>query len=244
MNDNDRSILAWLAAIGAGGADEIAAACDLGAGSARARLRALERAGLVRQVRLLHGAPALHLLTRGGLRAAGRGELAPVAVSAASFAHQLAVARVAVALGREHGAVVGEGELRALERTAGAPVASAEVGHAADGSVALHRPDLVCWPDGRPVAVEVELTVKAPRRLRLILRGWARSRRVAGVAYYASPHAARAVAAAVHSEQAGDRVAVLGLEDAGPLPAFDRRVLSQAPRSVVLRTDSTTARRP
>jgi hypothetical protein len=241
MNDHDRSILAWLASIGAGAAEEVAAACGFGEATARARLRALERAGLARHVRLLHGEPALHLLTRAGLHAAGRPELAPVALSPATFAHQRAVARVAVAL-TGAGAIRGERDLRALERAEGRPLASAEVGHAGDGSPALHRPDLVCWTDGGPVAVEVELTVKAPRRLRAIVRGWARCRCVAGVVYYASPAAARAVAAALRSEQAGDRVALLGLDEAGRLPAFARRVPSQAERTVAA-PDPTTARR-
>jgi hypothetical protein len=219
------SILAWLASIGAAGADQVAAACGLSAASARARLRVLERDGLARRERLLHDAPALHLLTRAGLRAAGRPEIDPPAISAAGFAHQLAVAQAAVALGREHGAIAitGERELRALERAEGRPLASAQIGHAADGSAALHRPDLVCWLDPLPVAVEVELTVKAPRRLRAIVRGWARSRLVGGVVYYAPPHVARAVAAALRSEQAAERVALLALEDVGALPTFAPR---------------------
>jgi hypothetical protein len=251
---NDDAILGWLASIGAGGVEEVAAACGMSPASARARLRALERDGLARQARLLHGEPALHVLTRRGLRAAGRPELGPVTLSASGFAHHLAVARVAVALGREHGAVQGERELRALERAAGRPLASAELGWAADGSRALHRPDLLCWDGTAPIAVEVELTAKAPDRLRAIVRAWARSRDVAGVVYYASAHAARAVAVAVRREQAGDRVALLGLGEAGRLPGFepqgmrvrslDRRVPSQALRTVALPIDQTTARRP
>jgi len=187
MYTHDRStvaILDWLAAIGAGSAGELAASCGLSQRATGARLRALEGAGLTRSLRLLHGAPALHVLTRRGLRAAGRPELEPVAISASGFAHLLAVARVAVALGNAGHRVSGERELRAWERAEGRPLASAEVGLARDGTVALHRPDLVCWGEGAPVAVEVELTVKAPARLRTIVRGWARSRLVGGVVYY------------------------------------------------------------
>jgi hypothetical protein len=269
MRENDpttHAILGWLASIGAGGPDEIAVACGLSPTAARSRLRRLERDGLTRHVGLLRGAPALHLLTRDGLRFSGRPELGLVTVSAASFAHQLAVARIAAALGNGHGPIGGERELRALERAEGRPIASAEIGYGPDGSVALHRPDLVCWGGSLPLAIEVELTVKAPLRLRAIIRGWARSRLVAGVVYYASPHAARALAAALRSEQAADRVAILPLDGAGPLPEFDRRAVpgrdggghadrgiryapdrrvpSQARRSVAVRIDSTRARRP
>jgi hypothetical protein len=224
MQANDHcttDILGWLASIGAAGSDDIATACGIRPSAARSRLRRLERDGLVRRVRLLAGAPTLHLLTRRGLRAAGRPELAPATVSAASFAHQLAVGRVAAALGRAHWQVHGERELRALERAQARPLASAELGYAADGSIALHRPDLVVMTASGPVAVEVELTVKAPRRLRAIVRGWARSRLVAGVVYYASPSAARALAAAQRWEQAEDRVTVMALDGAERLPDFD-----------------------
>ena len=98
--------------------------------------------------RLLHGEPALHVLTRRGLRAAGRGELDPVVVGASNAAHLAAVARVAVALAGEGHRLAGERELRAWERAAGRALASAEVGWARDGSVALHRPDLVCCATG------------------------------------------------------------------------------------------------
>ncbi len=223
MHAHDRSnvaILDWLAAIGAGSAGELAASCGLSLRATSARLRAMEDAGLTRSLRLLHGAPALHALTRRGLRAAGRPELDPVAVSASGFAHLLAVARVAVALGDAGHRVGGERELRAWERAEGRPLASAEVGLARDGTVALHRPDLVCWGAGSPIAIEVELTVKAPARLATIVRGWARSRLVGGVVYYATPIATRALTRALRSECAGERVAVLPLDRAGALPDF------------------------
>jgi DNA-binding transcriptional ArsR family regulator len=127
MHAHDRSnvaILDWLAAIGAGSAGELAASCGLSLRATSARLRAMEDAGLTRSLRLLHGAPALHALTRRGLRAAGRPELDPVAVSASGFAHLLAVARVAVALGDAGHRVGGERELRAWERAEGRPLAS------------------------------------------------------------------------------------------------------------------------
>jgi hypothetical protein len=104
------------------------------------------------------------------------------------------------------------------------PFASAELGFSAVGAAELHRPDLVCCGVDRspltlPVAIEVELTVKAPARLREIVRGWARSRRVAGVVYYAAPAALRALERAVADERAGGSVHVLALAQMGELPA-------------------------
>lgn len=214
------AIREWLARIGAGSTVELARACGVSSRLAQGRLAALEQRGEVSSRRLLHGSPALHVLTRAGLRAAGRAELEPVVLSAAGFAHMLAVAQVAVALEDAGHRVGGERELRAWERLEGRPLASAEVGLGPDGGVALHRPDLVCWEGGRPIAIEVELSVKAPERLAAIVRGWARSRVIDGVVYYATPTVMRALERALRSESAGERVAVLALDRAGEVPPF------------------------
>lgn len=226
-SDVQAAILAWIGRIGAAAADEVAGRFDLSVAGARARLAVAQRGGLVDSVRLLHRQPAVYVATAAGLRAAGLADLRPCRVSPSSVGHLREVARCAVAL--EHAfpdaAVVGERELRIWERDAGRPLASAELGLAADGGYARHRPDLVLWPSGlvgepagRGVAIEVELTVKAPLRLRAIVRGWARSRLVAAVVYYASPEAARAVRTAVSLEQAAEMVHVFGLERIGVLP--------------------------
>jgi DNA-binding transcriptional ArsR family regulator len=214
------AILDWLATTGAASAAELESVSGSSARTVVARIRALEQAGLVRSEALLRGEPALHVLTRPGLRAVGRPELDPLAISAASFGHLLAVARVAASLRLAGERVGDERELRAFERAEGRSVASAAVGLARGGDTAWHRPDLVCWRSGLPVAIEVELTVKGPERLRAIVRGWARSRLVAGVVYYARPAPARAVAAAVRRENAESAVSVLALEAAGEVPAF------------------------
>jgi hypothetical protein len=114
--------------------------------------------------------------------------------------------------------VLGERELRRDERERGVALASARIGIAPDGGPLLHRPDLVLWPQdaeegaGLPVAVEVELTVKAPRRLQEICRAWARCSCVAGVLYLAPPEVRRALERAIDQVQAGERIAVLGLD--------------------------------
>ncbi len=219
--------LDWIGRIGAVAAEDVAARSGASTAAARARLAGLERAGLIEAKRLLHRQPALYVATGAGLRQAGLTALKPCRVSPGGFAHLREVARTAVALelalpGVE---VVGERELRAWERGSPRPLASAELGLAADGGYARHRPDLVLWPAGRAgeagapaVAIEVELTVKAAPRLGAIVRGWARSRLVGAVVYYASPDAGRALRRAVTEEQAADMVHVLGLDRAGDLP--------------------------
>jgi hypothetical protein len=62
-----------------------------------------------------------------------------------------------------------------------------------------------------PVAVEVELTVKAPRRLVEICRGWARCRQVAGVLYLTTDPVQRALERAIEETRAGDRIVAVPL---------------------------------
>ncbi|MGD0198806.1 MAG: hypothetical protein ABSC56_12975 [Solirubrobacteraceae bacterium] len=216
-------ILDWLAGIGAAGVVEIAGSAGISVAATASRLRRLEAGGLVTPVRLLHGQPALYLVTRAGLRSAGRPELAAPRISSSGFAHALECARVVRALESAHRdrySVHSERELRVWERAAGRAVASAELRFGLRGARELHRPDLVCKPleGGQPVAVEVELTVKAPSRLREIVRGWARSRCVTGVVYYAAPAALRALERAIADERAGGSVTAFALARAGELP--------------------------
>jgi hypothetical protein len=129
----------------------------------------------------------------------------------------MACATVAAALERSYPdhRVTGERELRRDERDSGRPIASATLGPGGGRERRLHRPDLVLWPnvsDHGPVAVEVELTVKAPRRLVEICRAWARCRAVAGVLYLAPPPVERALVRAIAEAHGGERIAVLRLD--------------------------------
>jgi hypothetical protein len=66
----------------------------------------------------------------------------------------------------------------------------------------------------------VELTAKAPARLRRICRAWARCGSVAGVLYVVSASAHGPVAHAVAHEAVGPRIAVVELSALGiPEPA-------------------------
>jgi hypothetical protein len=208
----------WTARLGAVTADALAVRLDATVASARARLRGAERAGLLGCHRPLAGQPPLYTATAAGVRACGERDLQPCRVSASGARHLIVCSHVAAALERcypDH-ALLGERELRRAERVHGRPLASARIGWRHGGDAGVHRPDLVLLPqrvpDGLPVAVEVELTVKAPRRLHDICLAWARAGCVAGVLYLAPADVRRALARAVRSAAAGERIAVLGLD--------------------------------
>jgi hypothetical protein len=204
-------LLRWIARLGAVTAEALAGReQEQRADSARARLAAAERAGLVRAWRLLRDEPPLYTLTRAGLRAAGRAELAPARVSAASAVHAAACCKAAVTMETAfpgHRAV-GEPEIR----SAFAELCPRMQGR---GGPCTHRPDLLLLPARFPAApataVEVELTVKAPERLERICRCWARHRGVGGVVYVASASVRRPLERAIARADAGERIAIVPL---------------------------------
>lgn len=211
------AIVRWTACMGAITAEALAARQGITLVSARGRLGALERVGWLARTRPLAGQPALYTATRAGLRTSALRGLDPCRISASNANHMIVCASVAAALERcypDH-VVLGERELRHEEREHGVPLASARLGNRPDGGPLLHRPDLVLWPRSieertdLPVAVEVELTVKAPRRLADICRAWARCRCVAGVLYLASPDVHRAVSRAIQQACAGGAIVVV-----------------------------------
>lgn len=179
---------------------------------------------LLEQKTLLYRQPGLYVASAEGLRWCRLERLGVYRVGPGGFEHAREVARAAVALNADLPGwdVLSEREIRAAESDRGELVASARVGELPGGRPALHRPDLaVISPEERVVAVEVELSVKAPRRLAGICRGYARARHIDRVYYLATPAAARAVARAVVETRAQDRITVLALADVQSLVAIE-----------------------
>ena len=153
---------------------------------------------------------------RKGLRRCGLERLAIYRVSSGGFEHAKEVASAAVvATCRPSGwELLSEREIRAEESDRGELVASAKLGDLPGGRPALHRPDLaLVSPEGRTLAVEIELSIKAPRRLAAICRGWARARHVSHVYYLANAAPGRAVTRAISETRAQDRITVLPLQE-------------------------------
>jgi hypothetical protein len=210
-------LLSWAASLGAVTAEALALRLDITPASARARLSVARRRGLMAKERPLVDAPALFTLTRAGLRACDAHGIDPCRVSAGGARHLSVCAIAAAALEHcypDHW-LIGERELRRNERDVGRPLASAILGSAGPDARRSHHPDLVLLPkteDGLPVAVEIELTVKAPRRLTEICRAWARCRSVAGVLYLAPDQVERALKRAVDQACAGEQIVVVPLQ--------------------------------
>jgi hypothetical protein len=222
-------IVHWAASVGAVTAEALAHLHGASVESARGRLSIATRQGLLVRHRLLTRLPTLYTVTRAGLRAAGIERVQPCRISAANALHTTVCVHAAAELQRRYPdqCIVGERELLREERGNGARTVSTKVRRLDGRGPALHSPDLVLWAaagdGGRPTAVEIELTIKAPRRLEHICRAWARSRDVGGVVYLAPGDVERALHRAIERAHAGDRIVVLPL-DALPLAAAITRL--------------------
>jgi hypothetical protein len=218
-------LLRWVASLGAITAEALSVRQGASLASARGRLAAACRQGQLSRTQMLSGRPALFTLTAAGRRAVGLQDGAVCRVSPSNATHLIACALAAASLERGYPGyrALGERELRGAERACGHPLASARLMGVHGGPSGLHRPDLVLVSaDGErtlPIAVEVELTTKAPRRLRAICRAWARCPRVAGVLYLVGERVEPAVARAVAAAGAQDRIAIVRLNALAARPA-------------------------
>ena len=180
----DRELVRFVGRHGAVAIEHVMARMCVGRTAAYRRVAACMGRGLLERLDLVREEPSLLRATRAGLRYAGLG-LGVAVVSPGSVDHWLRCATTALALSEEFGPerVLSERELRLLKRIEGRAIASAKVGELPGGEPRLHRPDLAVLAEERLIAVEVELTPKAPRRLEQLIRAWRRAGWVAEVRY-------------------------------------------------------------
>lgn len=199
---SDRELLRFIALHGAVSVDQLQNAFGVGRTAAYRRVAACVAQDLLERLALLREEPSVLRATRAGLRFAGL-DLGLCVVSPGSVNHLLRCTTVALWLEERYGAdcVIGERELRHIEQTEGRAIYSAKLGER------LHRPDLAVVGAERPLAVEVELSPKAPKRLEAIIRAWRRASWVGGVLYLCEPGATRrGVERAIGKARAQERV--------------------------------------
>ena len=221
----DAAIVDWIGRLGAARAEDVRRRFGMGRSWSYARLSLLVGDGLLVQRTVLYRQPGLYLATAEGLRWQGLGRLGVYHVGPGTFEHarQVTAAATALHLALPDWRVMSEREIRMEEADEGVLVASIRLGALPEGRAALHRPDLaLVAPDGRVVAVEVELSVKAPRRLAAICRGYARARHIDTVYYLAARAPALALSRAIKDTRAEERITVLPLADTDTLAAVER----------------------
>lgn len=210
----DWEIVRWVGRLGAVTLDQLRVGFGLGRTVAYRRVAACVEGRLLERVAVLRGQPALIRATRRGLRLTGL----PLGVAQAPpelVRHWIACAWVALVLETEFDAEAlrSEREIRVAERWHERPMASAKLGENPDGSPRLHLPDLAILCDEATIAIEVELTPKAPKRLEAIIKAWRRARWVESVRYYVPEGGTRAgVERAVARTHAASRIEVRSIE--------------------------------
>lgn len=170
---------------------------------ARTRLDALTEAGYLIEEPLLAGQPVTYRSTRLGRHAVGS-ELRPLRLSLTNYWHDVGAAWLWLAA--RNGAfgsmreVVAERIMRSRDaRGRDDPFGVRLGGRGQDGRERLHYPDLLMVDrDGRRIAIELEITSKAPQKREQILAGYAADPRIAKVLYVVyEPRIAHALAASV-----------------------------------------------
>lgn len=212
--ERDRELVSWIARLGAVEVRHLQQRFAVSRSVAYDLVARCQRVGLLERLSLLHGEPALIRATRDGISFARLG-LGVQSVTTGSVFHWTACADVALWVERTWGerALWSVRELVLEERLQERPIASAQVGDYPNGAARLHRPDLVILAGERPIAVEVELTPKAPRRLAHIVRAWRRCQLVERV-IYVSPTGPtwRSVERAIRRAHAEEGVELVALE--------------------------------
>jgi hypothetical protein len=171
--DRDRELVRYVGRHGLVRIAHVMKAMEAGRTVTYDRVAACVEAGLLERLELVRSEPGLLHATRDGLRFAGLG--LPVAkVSPGGVDHLLRCATTARLLEKhyEGARVLTERELILAEQIAGRPIASAEVGGRRQSRVRRHRPDLAVLTKEAVIAIEVELTPKAPGRLYELMRAW------------------------------------------------------------------------
>jgi hypothetical protein len=204
LTDPDLELLAFLAEHRLALPTHVAMLLGTSQTAATTRLNKLARAGHVRRRPAFPGEPRWYQITSNGLGVIGS-RLPPPRVDLRAYAHDVGVAWLWLAArGGAFGPldeVVGERRLRSLDASRdpdAEPLAVRLGGFGPHGRERLHYPDLVVrTPDGRRIALELELALKSRVRLETILGGYGADPRFDGVAYLVeSPAVARSVQAA------------------------------------------------
>ncbi|HEX2070265.1 MAG TPA: hypothetical protein VHF90_01290 [Thermoleophilaceae bacterium] len=205
VTERDLAMVAWIGRQRFAQAVQVARRFRMDERNTYRRLRGLVAVGLLGQRRVFHGQAGAYWATRAGLASAHL-HLPPAGIDIRTYEHDRLATAVAIDLELEFGeaAVATERELRSHDAAADEPRYGIRRSMST-GRHGLHFPDLAIeTADGRPLAIEVELTAKGRARLDSIINGYVRARHIAGVRYYVAPAAARGLRRAIGRAGAGE----------------------------------------
>jgi hypothetical protein len=190
--ERDRELVRLVGRHGVMTVEQAMRATGVGRTATYRRAAALIEAGLLGRLDLLRSEPSLLHATRDGLRYA-KLAMPVAAISPGAVDHWLRCVTVALNFGERyvHDRVLTERDIVSREILEGRSIARAELGSSRSyRAKRFHRADLAVFSEAGVIAVEVELTPKAPRRLEELIRAWRHSygrRQISEVRYLCEP---------------------------------------------------------
>lgn len=170
----DEKILRWINGFGFANADQLMRYMGVQKSSCYARLKKLVEGGYLEHEYVLHGASGIYKCTKKGTVASGD-HIPPAGdIRLGTFKHDLALVDLGLNLEAEtRGSFIPQRQIRHDEGLSGV----GQLGHVADGYLNLEGED-------KPIAVELELSVKSRARLNSIIEGYGGNLAVKEVWYY------------------------------------------------------------
>ncbi len=170
----DGEILRWINGFGFANADQIMRYMDVKKSSCYARLKKLVGAGYLEHEYVLHGSSGIYKLTGKGTLVSGD-HIRPVGeIRLGTFKHDLALVDLALDIqDKMGGQFTPQRRIRHDEGLSGV----GQVGHVSDGYLYLEGEE-------KPIAIELELSVKARTRLNSIIEGYGGNLSIKEVWYF------------------------------------------------------------
>ena len=173
FQERDAEILKWINGFGFASAEQIQSFMRVGKTACYVRLKKLVDGGYLIRERILHGQARIHKLTKKGALACGDAILPLKYVNLGTYRHDFKLIDLALMLERETGgSFQPDRRIRHDEGLSGV----GQLGHIADGLLTIGQ--------DKPIAIELELTVKSRARLNSIIQEYGGNLAVKEVWYY------------------------------------------------------------
>lgn len=173
FQDRDGEVLKWVNGFGFASVEQIGKWMQAGKSVVYSRIKKLVEGGYLERERILHGQARIHKVTKKGVIASGDAVLPLKQVNLGTFRHDLMLVDLGIQLEQETGGrFVPDRRIRHDEGLSGV----GQIGHIPDG--------YLYQDNEKPVAIELELSVKSRARLKSIIEDYSGNLGVREVWYY------------------------------------------------------------
>lgn len=173
FQQRDGEILKWVNGFGFATADQIQKFMNVGPTAAYVRIKKLVEAEYLERERILHGQSRIHKVTKKGTLASGDHILPVREIRLGTFKHDLVLVDLGLQLQEEtNGQFIPQRQIRHDEGLSGV----GQFGHIPDGYLIID--------EDKPIAIELELSVKSRSRLNSIIQDYSSDLGVKEVWYY------------------------------------------------------------